>query len=56
MNTKARFIIVITLALLIGTAVWATLTQAAPGALRLGAGSPSVVAYQGEVEVRDAVC
>jgi hypothetical protein len=51
MNTKARFILILALALLAGAALWATLTHAAPGAVSLAGGSPTVVAYQGEVQV-----
>jgi hypothetical protein len=52
MNTKTRFILVLTLALLMGAALWATLTQAAPGAAPLAqGGAPAVVSYQGEVRV-----
>ena len=52
MNTKARLVLVLTLALLMGAALWATLTQAAPGAVPLAqGGAPAVVAYQGEVRV-----
>jgi hypothetical protein len=54
MNTKARITLIITLALLAGVALWATLARAAPGREPLVAsGSPTVVAYQGEVQVND---
>ncbi len=46
---KARFVLILTLALLPGAALWATLSQAAPGAAHLVGGAPAVVAYQGEV-------
>ena len=52
MNTKARFILIFTLALLMGAVLWVTLTQAAPGAAPLAqGGAPAVVSYQGEVRV-----
>jgi len=54
MNTKARYVLILTLALLAGVAVWATLTQAALGDASLAGGAPTVVAYQGEVRVSGA--
>jgi len=52
MSTKARYVLALSLALLMAAALWATLTQAAPGAARLAqGGAPTVVAYQGEVQV-----
>jgi len=55
MNTKARFVLILTLALLTGAALWATLTQAAPLAVPLAqGGAPAVVSYQGEVRVSGA--
>jgi hypothetical protein len=54
MNAKIRFILVIALALLAGVALWTTFTQAAPGAVSLAGGSPTMVAYQGEVHVNGA--
>jgi hypothetical protein len=51
MNTRARLVLILTLALLAGAALWATLTQAAPGAAPLAGGAPTVVSYQGEVRV-----
>jgi hypothetical protein len=52
MNAKARFVLTLTLALLAGAALWATLTQAAPGAVPLAqGGAPATVSYQGEVRV-----
>jgi len=54
MNTKARMVLILALALLGGTALVA-LTQAAPGNAPLSqGGAPTVVAYQGEVRVSDA--
>jgi hypothetical protein len=50
MNTKARFVLILTLALLAGLALVA-MTRAAPGNAPLAGGSPTVVAYQGEVRV-----
>jgi len=51
MNTKARMVLMIALALLGGTALVA-MTQAAPGNAPLAqGGAPTVVAYQGEVRV-----
>jgi hypothetical protein len=51
MNTKARIILILALALLGGTALVA-MTQAAPGNAPLSqGGAPTVVAYQGEVRV-----
>ena len=53
MNTKARFVLILALALLGGTALVA-MTWAAPGAAPLAqGGAPAVVAYQGEVRVSD---
>ena len=52
MSTKARFALTLALVLLMGAALWATLTQAAPGNAPLAqGGAPAVVAYQGEVRV-----
>ncbi len=51
---KARFVLILTLALLPGAALWATLSQAAPGAAHLVGGAPAMVAYQGEVRESDA--
>ncbi len=52
MKTKARFVLILTLALLTGAALSATLTQAAPGAAPLAqGGAPAVVSYQGLVRV-----
>ena len=54
MNTKARMVLILALALLGGTALVA-LTQASPGNAPLSqGGAPTVVAYQGEVRVSDA--
>ena len=51
MNTKARMVLILALALLGGTALVA-MTQAAPGTAPLSqGGAPTVVAYQGEVRV-----
>ena len=53
MNTKARIVLILALALLGGTALVA-MTQAAPGNAPLSqGGAPTVVAYQGEVRVSD---
>ena len=50
MNTKARFVLILTLVILAGTALWVTLIQAAPGnAPMTPDGSPTVVSYQGQV-------
>jgi len=57
MNTSkwARFTLALALALLGGMALWATLTQAAPGRAPLAqGGAPTVVAYQGQVVVSGA--
>jgi hypothetical protein len=54
MNTRVCFVLILTLALLTGAALWATLTQAAPGAVPLAqGGAPTAVSYQGEVRVND---
>ncbi len=55
MNTKARLILMFTLVLLMGGALWGMLAQAAPwhGPLAQG-GAPAVVSYQGEVRVSDS--
>jgi len=53
-NTKARMVLILALALLGGTALVA-MTQAAPGNAPLSqGGAPTVVAYQGEVRVSGA--
>jgi hypothetical protein len=53
MNTKARFVLIVALALLGGGAL-AAMTQAAPGAIPLAqGGAPTAVSYQGEVRVND---
>jgi hypothetical protein len=54
MKTKARIVLTLTLALLGGVGLWLTLTWAAPGKAPLAGGSPSVVAYQGEVRLSGA--
>ena len=52
MSTRTRFTLILTLALLGGVALWATLTRAAPGNAPLAqGGAPAVVSYQGEVRV-----
>jgi hypothetical protein len=51
MNIKARFVLIFTLVLLSGAVLWATLTLAAPGEAPMAGGTPTVVAYQGEVRV-----
>jgi hypothetical protein len=54
MNTKTRFVLIFTLALLAGAAL-VVMSQAAPGAASLTpGGAPTVVAYQGEVRVSGA--
>jgi hypothetical protein len=53
MKIKSRLFVIVLISLLSGAVLWATLTQAAPGAVLLGAGSPTVVAYQGQVQVSD---
>jgi hypothetical protein len=53
MNTKTRFVLILTLALLAGLALVAMI-RAAPGNAPLAGGSPTVVAYQGEVRVSGA--
>ena len=54
MNTKARLVLVLTVALLAVAAFWVTLTQAAPVPVPLAqGGAPAVVSYQGEVRVND---
>jgi len=48
MNIKARFVLILSLALLAGAALWVTLIQAAPGNAPMApGGSPTVVSYQG---------
>ena len=51
MNTKARYVLLLTLTLFIGSALWVTLTWAAPSYAPQASGAPPVVAYQGEVSV-----
>jgi len=52
MNKKAPFVLIPSLALLTVTALWVTLTRAAPGAVPLAQdAAPAVVSYQGEVRV-----
>jgi hypothetical protein len=52
MNTRTRLILVFASVLLIGVALWTTLTQAAPGVAPLAQnGAPTMVSYQGEVYV-----
>ena len=53
MNTKARFVLILTLALLGGAALVAV-TWSAPGIAPLAGGAPTVVAYQEEGRVNDA--
>jgi hypothetical protein len=51
MNTKARYLLILSVVLFTGFALWGTLTQAALGVAPLAGGTPQVVAYQGEVRV-----
>jgi hypothetical protein len=51
MNAKTRYGVMLALVLLVGAALWATLTRAAPGFAPQMGGAPPVVAYQGEVKV-----
>jgi hypothetical protein len=48
---KTRFPLILTLILLPGATLWATLTWAAPSTASLSGGAPAVVAYQGEVRL-----
>ena len=50
MNTKSRYALIFAL-VLFGGVVLVAITQAAPGAITLAGGSPSVVSYQGQVTV-----
>ena len=54
MNTKARFALILTLALLGGAALVAVAWATPRNAPLAQGGSPAVVAYQGEVRVSDA--
>ncbi len=51
MKTNARYILLFTLALFVGSTLWITLIRAAPSYAPQAGGVPSVVAYQGEVSV-----
>ncbi len=51
MNTKTRLILILSLVLLGGMALWTMWAQAAPQVAPLAGGSPTVVSYQGEVRV-----
>ncbi len=55
MKTRARLFLILAPVLLLGAALWATLTQAAPGVTPLAqGGAPTMVSYQGEVYVSDS--
>ena len=54
MNTKARYALILTLTLLAGLALVAVTWAASGNAPLAPGGSPTVVAYQGEVRVSDA--